>query len=145
VEFTVDAPGKASDVLTRARAVMSAVVDNGEAQPSLDEWKQMLPAWFVAACAPERTKEQAAAWLVWWRTLSRADQVAAEEKLGWSLSDWLYWLEPDQRDWYWWDGSQLSDDTAKVTVEVVDFNAPLGSFRWLLTAVGAIEVRDSRA
>jgi hypothetical protein len=53
-------------------------------------------------------------------------------------------LEPEQRDWFWWDGERLSDDTTKVTVEVIDSNATLGSFKWLLRAAGAIEAQDSR-
>lgn len=144
VDFTVHGPGNASEILTRTRGVVIAVLDHSEPWPGLDEWERIMPAWFVTACAPEQTREEAESWLAWWRTLSSADRAAAEVQRGWSLSNWLYWLEPEKRDWYWWDGRQLSNDTAKISVEVIDSNAPLGSFRWLLRAAGAVQAEDSR-
>ena len=144
VEIYALAPGTASDVVTRCRQVVKAIIDNGDPWPNLDEWKKKLPDWFASACAPEQTREEAERWLVWWRSLPPAEKAAAEDERGWSLSDWLYWLEPEQRDWFWWEGRAVSNDRAIIAVEVMDFNAPLGSLKWLLRTAGAREVRDSR-
>lgn len=143
VELYAHATGTASDVVIRSKQVVKVILDHGEKSPDLEQWRRRLPGWFVAACAPEWTREEAERWLAWWRTLLPAERIAAEDELGWSLSNWLHWLEPEQRDWFWWQGRAVSDGTAMIEVEVTDFNAPLGSLKWLLRAAGAQQVQES--
>ena len=109
----------AHDVLDRSRAVLLAVLEHsGPEWPTVEEWRLLLPAWFVAACGPETSREDAQRWLAWWRTLGPADRARAESERQWALADWLYWLMPSERQWFWWDATVGTDGTLRVTVEV---------------------------
>lgn len=134
-------------VIDRVREVLRAVVPmTAEELDREAEQPTRLPQWFVDACVPELTPEEAARWLGWWRSLDPEGQVRAEEEKGWTLPDWLYWLTPEERQWHWWDSSVDSDRSATVVVEVPGWPAPLGALRWLLKAAGAesIDVLDSQ-
>lgn len=86
------------------------------------------------------TPVEAANWLAWWRGLDPQGQARAEEEKGWTLPDWLYWMRPDERQWYWWDLSVKSDRSATLAVAVPGWPAPLGALRWLLKVAGADSV-----
>lgn len=117
---------------------MRAVLSNGDPWPDLEAWRQVLPSWFVLRCAPEQTKEEAERWLAlaWWRKLPAEEMARATDESGWSLANWLYWLEPEQREWYWWDGRVVDHDTARIVVDAQDVPATLGALEWLLKAAG---------
>jgi hypothetical protein len=99
-----------------------------------------MPAWFVESSAPEQSREEAERWLSWWRNLSAEEQAQVTRAQRWTLADWLYWLEPSERQWFWWDSVIESPDTLQVIVEVSGWPAPLGALDWLLRAAGAAEV-----
>jgi hypothetical protein len=125
-------------VLDRSRSVMSAVLRAGGGPwPPLQQWTERLPAWFVQACAPERTQDEKQQWLTWWRGLDLEGRAVAERDRRWSLDDWLYYLEPDERQWYWWDAAALSSSEGTVELEVPGWPTPLGALKWLLHAAGA--------
>ena len=128
-------------ILERCRSVMLTILDNsGQRWPSVERWRQILPEWFVAACAPEPSREEAERDLARWRALSPAEQRREAREEQWTLADWLFWLEPSERQWYWWDATAKSHDALLVTVEVPGWPAPLGALEWLLRAAGASEV-----
>lgn len=128
-------------VLDRCRAVLAVVLDySGPGWPGLKEWESLLPSWFVAACGPQGSREDAERWLAWWRTLGRADKARAESEQRWELADWLYWLMPSERQWFWWDAEPLQDGALRVAVEMPGWPAALGALDWLLRAAGAAEV-----
>jgi hypothetical protein len=129
-------------VLSRAREVLEVVLAGAAAAwLPVEEWRERLPAWFVAACAPELSAQDAENWLLRWRQLSPEQRAAEERDQPWSLVDWLHWLEPDNRTWFWWDAA-ATDDALHVVVEVPGAPAPLGALEWLLRASGAGEVRQ---
>lgn len=129
------------EVLDRSRAVLLAVLErSGPEWPTVEEWRSLLPPWFVAACGPEMSREDAERWLAWWRTLGPADRARAESERRWTLADWLYWLMPSERQWFWWDAEVGRDGTLRVTVEVPGWPTALGALDWLLRAAGAAEV-----
>lgn len=67
--------GDADQVLGRAREVLRIVVDHQAGRwPSLEEWRELLPSWFLSACSEEMAQEQAEAWLERWRTLTPEEQ-----------------------------------------------------------------------
>lgn len=78
-----------------------------------------MPEWFVAACSPERTAE----------------------KTSWTLADWLYWMEPDERQWFWWDARIDGEGATTVLVEVPRWPSATGALEWLLRAAGASSVK----
>lgn len=131
----------AGEVLDRSRAVLLAVLErSGREWPTTGQWRSLLPPWFAAACGPQVPREDAGRWLDWWRTLGPADRARAESERPWALEDWLFWLTPSERQWFWWDAEAGTDDTLRVTVEVPGWPAALGALDWLLRAAGAAEV-----
>lgn len=134
---------RSREVLARAREVMTAVLSNSDPWPDLDAWRHVLPHWFVERSAPEQTKEQAEDWPAWWRKLSPEEQAQATKDGGWSLADWLYWLEPEQRQWYWWDSRVVDQDTARIIIDAPDSPTALGALEWLLNAAGAERVAEA--
>ena len=133
--------GDASRVAERSREVLQVVLAHaGPPWPAVSEWRQVLPAWFVNASAPERPREEAEQWLGWWRSLPPEEQARVTRSQRWALADWLYWLEPSERQWFWWDAVVESPEILRVIVQVSGWPAPLGALDWLLRAAGAVEV-----
>jgi hypothetical protein len=133
--------GDAGLVGERAREVMRAVLAHvGPPWPSSDEWRQVLPQWFVEGSAPEQSREEAERWLGWWRSLSAEEQARVTRAQRWTLADWLYWLDPSERQWFWWDAVVEKGDRLRVIIEVSGWPAPLGALDWLLRAAGAVGV-----
>jgi hypothetical protein len=141
VRFIARCPGNAGQVLDKAKAVLKAVNQHSTgAWPSDDQWREFLPEWFVSRCAPELTQEQAEAETARWRKLSREEQVRWEEERQWSVGNWVYWFEPTNRAWYWWDGVAIDDATLVIAVEVDNWPFPWGALAWLFRAAGANRV-----
>ena len=147
VRLTARSHGDAPAVLARAREVMAAILDGaGPPWPPAESWRRKLPSWFVEVSGPERSQEEVEQWLRWWRSLPPGEQARAAQDQQWALADWLFWMEPSERQWFWWDASVDGPDAATVVVEVPGWPAPLGALEWLLRAAGAIEVvRDAPA
>lgn len=85
--------------------------------PSVDEWKQALPAWFVDSCVDDRELKDCV-----------LDQ--------WSLRAWVYWFQPDQRAWRWWDAEPL-DSKLRVHLLVRERPYLRGALEWLLRVASA--------
>ena len=102
---------------------------------------QRFPDWFVAACAPEQTPEELQRWLRWWRELPPAEKSRAEAEQPWSLDDWVHWMQPDERTWFWWDARVEDERRAVVVVDVPGWPSPLGSPGVAATTAGAVETR----
>jgi hypothetical protein len=128
-------------VIDNAISVM-AVVD----QAAMGDWPddaklaELLPPWFVQSCAPELSQDEAERWLAWWQSLSPAKQARVELEQRWSLSQWLYWMSPEQRVWYWWSAVVVGNHRGVVTIQVDEWPFPWGALRWLLVASGATAV-----
>jgi hypothetical protein len=139
VRFVARCPVGANDVLLRATSVLRTINEASLTGWLTDEqWEEKLPEWFTAACAPPMTQEQAEAWLSRWKKLPPDKQARAEIEKDWSLENWLFWMEPDNRQWFWWDAKVLDDsDHIIVAVEAAVWPFPWGSLRWLFTAAGA--------
>ena len=103
----------------RVREALTPVLEHQEgAWPSLDEWKTLLPSWFVEACVDDR-------------------QVRDCVLDKWSLRAWLHWLQPDQRQWRWWDAEAV--DETRLRVRLLPLADPYlkGSVNWLLAVAAA--------
>jgi hypothetical protein len=141
VTVAIRCRGDAGEVAERTRAVLRAVLAHaGPPWPSLAEWRRLLPVWFIEASAPERSAEESERWLAWWHSLPPVERGEATRARRWTLANWLYWLEPSERQWFWWDAAVESPDALRVTVEVSGWPAPLGALEWLFRAAGAVEV-----
>lgn len=128
-------------LIARCTEVMTAVLEaTTQPWPSRSEWAEILPPWFVSRCARESTPEEDAAWLAWWRGLDGERRAVEARNRPWSLSDWLYWLQPDERTWYWWQAATEGLREVRIEVAVPGWPVPLGSLGWLLAACGADHV-----
>jgi hypothetical protein len=127
--------------LQRAREAMTAVL---EAPPDLtdEDLVARLPRWFLDASASESTPAEAEAELERTRAMSDAELAEDDATAKWSPLEWIYWMRPDERTWFWWNAQTNGDLT--VTAELPGHPSPTGSLRWLLRAAGAsrAEVRD---
>jgi hypothetical protein len=146
VRFVIDCPKDvdAASVLERAKSVMAAV-DSAVLQgwPSNDHAAPILPKWFTSACAPEKSKEEKAQWLRWWRGLSYEEKLRKGAEAKWSLSNWLYWLEPENRECFWWDSFiQEGSNRIVLAVEVDGSPFPWEHLGWLFLAAGAATVEE---
>lgn len=124
VSLSYACPGGAADVLQRVRDVLTRVVPAPSPWPSLAEWRERLPAWFVDACSDD----------------VKISTCVVDK---WSLRAWVWWFQPEQRRWTWWDGGA---DDGRLTLRLVptgNGSLLLGALEWLLEAAGA-EIKKDR-
>lgn len=143
--FLVRCPGDALAVLTRAKEVLAAVLigSSDATWPTPATWSALLPQWFVDACAPEESREEAERFLQYYRNLPPEQRAQIQQTERWSLADWLYWMEPGNRQWWWWKGFVEDSDTCVAEVVVQDRPFAAGAVRWLFRASGARLVEGS--
>jgi hypothetical protein len=138
VQFTANCDGNAAVVIQRVKEVLATTSQYALSDwPSEEQWKSLLPDWFLSACAPLETKDEADKFMTWWRSLPPEQQAQAEREKDWSLGAWLYWMDPENRVWTWWDARVMDADRVMVAVEIVDWPFPWGALRWLFRAAGA--------
>jgi hypothetical protein len=141
VRFIAKCSGNSSDVLSKAKELMTIVNHNSVPRwPSEAEWRHLLPKWFVKQCSPEKSQQEAEEWLARWKSLSPEEQKKVEATNAWSLLNWLYWLEPENRQWYWWDAIVLDRNTLVIAVGTDSWPFGWGDLSWLLRAAGANQV-----
>ena len=142
VRFLVRCSFGTRDVLAKAKEVLKIVDEATLAGwPVAGDLTPRLPEWFVSACVAEMSPEQANKWLSWWRSLPPEEQRKAEIEKDWSLENWLYWMQPSNRQWFWWDAKVLEDyDHIALAIEVEAWPFPWGALRWLFRAAGASAV-----
>ena len=136
LDVDASAPG---DVLRRVREVIGVVLERPVPWPDRGVWGAVLPRWFVAACAPEITREEALRQNREILALPPADAAARIESEAWSLSEWLYWMHPDERPWSW-SSATVREGSIDVEIDVDDLPVPLGAFEWTFRAAGASSI-----
>ena len=142
MRFVASCPFSAVETLEKAKAVLESVDRQAlEGWPSTEDWRRLLPQWFVDRCAPEESDEETRKRVDAWRKLPREAQWQIELGREWSLKSWLYWMEPKNRTWFWWDAASLSEiDHLLIALEIWDWPFPWQSFSWSLRAAGASSV-----
>jgi hypothetical protein len=141
VRFIARCPGSAEAVLARAKQVLEVVLhQDPQNWPSGEAWHRLLPEWFVEQCAKEKSQEEADEWLRQWDSLSWEEKVSLSKTIECSLGGWVYWFQPEQRQWYWWEATILDSNTICVTVEIDEWPLAWGALDWLLRASGATTV-----
>jgi hypothetical protein len=106
---------------------------------------ELLPAWFVSACAIERSQAQAEEWLRMWRTADSTEKNRLEKERGWELSNWVYCLEPNNRFWFLVNEKIIAANQVEFTIALVDWPVPIDSFLWLIQTAGVIsyEIKEN--
>lgn len=141
VKFVVTGSNVKS-VLVRAKDVLCRVDEHVASSPSDDDWRGILPDWFLERCAPEPSYWETEARNARLRMLSPEEQAYVAATEPWPLLNWLYWLDPEERAWFWWDSVVVDERHAMVSLEVPGWPFPWGAFSWLLRAAGADKVRE---
>ena len=138
VRFVVVCNGNAVAVLETATAVMR-VVCLGFSQGFKDEinWRSVLPVRFSGACAKEMSPEESERWLKRWQSLSDQEREEEERNRTWSLDNWMYWMDPRERSWQWWDAVIVSPDRINVSLVVNSWPFGWGAVSWLFRGSGA--------
>lgn len=139
LEVRVSAPGAAAEVIARATAVLRVVVSMSP-DDFRGSWAKRLPRWFVDGCSPERTGEADEAWLSWWRGLEPEARTLAARERPWALADWMHWMHPEERQWFWWDACVENAGSAVVLLEIPGWPPAIGALEWLLRVAGAASV-----
>jgi hypothetical protein len=139
IRFVIDCPTGSTGVLERVRGLMIDVaIHSAEPWPDTIEWSALLPNWFVAASPPDRTDKEVEAYISEWRKMNPEQQSRTEENRDWPIADWLFWMEPEQRCWHWWDAADMPDSNRiLLDVDVESWPFPWGALRWMFKAAGA--------
>jgi len=138
VRYVAHCNANGEEVLAKVKSLLICVDEASLNGWLPDEvWLKKLPLWFTQACAVSLTKDQADARLAQWRRLTPEQQAKAERDQQWSLDNWLWWMTPNQRMWFWWDVNVLSPSKIAVAVEATEWPFGWGALRWLFKAAGA--------
>lgn len=116
-------PGDAAKILSDAKDVLRIINKNSFGNwPSLEGWSALLPNSFVATFTPDES--------------GSGDD-------GWTLEDWIYWFEPNNRVWFWWDAPLLGVDALTVSILVYEHPFAWESLEVLFKQLGAIEIEEA--
>jgi len=128
-------------VLTKVKSLLRTLHAFGTEDWALvNDETTAIPSWFKDCCSPQMTKNEMSIWLTKWRKLEGAEQLTFEKKKGWSLMDWLYWMQPKNRTWYVFDAVSCSHHKSKLVLLVDSWPVPLGAAEWMLQAAGAEKI-----
>ncbi|MDP2185992.1 MAG: hypothetical protein Q8J93_11070 [Xanthomonadales bacterium] len=128
-------------VACRVREVLRVVLDiQSKPWPTETEWRCLLPSWFVAACAPEMTHDEAEQWLKTWRTMTVEQRADLDATQRWSLADWLHWLQPSERQWEFWECRVSDEHAVRLAIKLDAWPIAHGALDWLIRAAGANRV-----
>lgn len=140
VQFIAFCPIEPIGPLKNLIDILTIIDENslGRGWPSEGDWRNKLPEWFTNSFTTPLTQDQAEQWLAQWSMLSPEEQQRAEIEKDWSLDNWLYWMEPENRQWFISDLKLLRDRSSiliNASVECRPF--PWGALRCLTKACGA--------
>jgi len=127
------------ETLTKCKEVLLQVLNHTEDPwPTVEEWRTILPQWFVKKCAREISQEEAEKRIL----LKMKERIRITKEEGWTLSAWIYWFEPDERAWWWWDAIIQDEHSLIVTLETESWPFPWEALEWLLMLSGATCVEE---
>jgi len=121
-------------------ALIAVVSNIREPLPAYDEWVAILPDWFVAACGPEVSKEEANEWLRRWEAADADERLEIRTTGSWRVTGWVYWFRPENRSWYWRAGLVENPNQYRVTIDLLSWPFAWDALHWLLEVSGAQKV-----
>lgn len=132
LRFHAECDVEAAGVLQSVREVWATAL--WQADPgrlSTDEWKMILPRWFVGKFASELKVDDP----LLRRAFQLQDRMRPAE--AWTLSEWVRSLEPATRHWSWWSAQIPAPCVLDVTVAINGDGAGADSLQWVLRCAGA--------
>lgn len=118
----------------RSKSVMLKINEHGDVPvDDLQRWRSIVPEWFLNQCGPDMTKEESARL----QALPIEERLARSREGRWGFSDWIFCFQPEERFWFWWDATELSNNELFIYIDVIDWPYPWDELSWLLRASGA--------
>lgn len=111
-------------VVCRIKPVLRVVLEEQSGDKSFTH-KLSFPRWFVDAC------------------LENEHESIPSEGGGRSMENWLFWMEPSEKIWEWWDVSIQDSNHARIRIVVHDWPTPLAALEWLIKTSGAKQIERS--
>ena len=133
-------PGNAAEVSGRIREVLHTVIGSIAHKPTEGEWLDRLPHWLKREFVPAMSQAEAAQWLARWESMTAREKAAEDHNAHWALEDWLYWFEPEQRHWEFWDCRAISEDLVRLSITPEDWPFAHAALDWLIRVAGATKV-----
>ncbi|MDO9384545.1 MAG: hypothetical protein Q7T86_16970 [Hyphomicrobiaceae bacterium] len=134
---------EAANVVVQRVSHILQVVDctllNNAAAANVD-WREVVPTWFLTAVIPTLTPAEQQQHLSWWRNLSAEEKARYEITQKWTLDGWLYWMEPELRQWFMLSLHYSGKDQIGGLIRVLEWPTPWGSLRWLFRAAGCSQL-----
>jgi hypothetical protein len=148
VRFDGSTAKESQEVIEKMKEVLTVldefvIHEEREIWPDDAQLISILPPWFNQACALPMTELQSNALLIRRSKMTSIERRKSVEESQWSIDNWLHWMRPENRQWYWWDAAMEGYDSFYIAVEVDGWPFPWGSLRWLAKAAGAISL-DSK-
>lgn len=139
IEFTVSCPLNATSVISRVQETLEIVLGkiSRTQKMSLQDWEQQLPQWLIQAFQSQPSEPIQP---TWWQNILTLGKAEAEQS--WSLENWLYWFEPQNRNWFWWSASVISANQIKLILDVQDYPLTIDALRWLFLAAEATDFEE---
>ena len=145
--YIVKCNGNAPEVKDLVRQVLLIVnhVYSKPKWPNLDEWLNLLPIEFICNFVPEPTSEETDIYMKWWFSLSYKKKLQhSQKKQKWSLGDWLAWMEPSERLWFWWGATEIGEKTKQdyflLSINLLDDLYLTGALEVLFEYCGALSI-----
>ncbi|UPK80241.1 hypothetical protein LW139_15730 [Proteus vulgaris] len=86
--------------------------------PTIDEWYSILPKEFINSFLNSTTPDD------------------------WSLDDWLYWLEPENRFWFLWRINEIDIENLEIEIIIYEHPYPWESLEVLFMKLGTSELKE---
>ncbi|MEV7314527.1 hypothetical protein AB0N56_16470 [Streptomyces microflavus] len=105
-----------------------------------EEWRALLPQWFVDRFAPDLTESAARSWGRRWRWASLAKRRSMEAEAGWEIGEWLYWFSRQNDMWRLLSFRKESSNVAILQIESADSYFPSKALEWTVQQCDAVVV-----
>lgn len=148
VRFLGSCSSGAKEIIAQAKNILTLINSYyGKGWPSIDEWQHLLPTEFIKQFRTERTAQEIEYLKAEYqkRLADSSYKIATQDQ--WTLSDWLYWFEDENREWFWW-GAYPSEDQPQsnqnfiVVVKILGWPFPWAALKKLFEACGATNLEE---
>ena len=120
--FDLQCSGDSETVLKKIQSVIEIVVLHQNPWPSDESWKALLPKWLIEQFAESPIISE------------------SQKRAQWAISNWIYWFQPEHREWTWWHGKLLDANRVRIEVEAAETPFSADALTWLFKACGATKV-----
>lgn len=118
----VECAGDAVHVDRRLRDLLFKTLERAEDGLSVNEWRSVLPAWFVEACSPLPASKN-------------TSDV-------WSLDAWIHWFTDEERSWEWIGSTVVNQNRFDITLSVIEFPFAKGALEWAIMTAGGTNIQE---